>query len=361
MGCSWCSGGGVRHHEPCDVKGTRRLEHKVDVDALERHVELRPRGSRSGRRRCTPTGKGVDRSEVHVVGRSTRPSTVIVQVAVSTRGVTSVGRRRAGPGVVLARRQPSLRPLGSLAEEAARDGHAGSYAVGRKISPSDGRLVAPPDRRPGSRSSTGDTTRLNQRGWLSRPARAPAPASTRLGDETALGASTCTRGRIRSSQAGSHQLRSPSRVIVAGTRIIRTKVASREMAVAIPNPIILITTRRRTEAEEHRDHDRRRRGDQAAGRREPRATHRGRRRCARRPRGCARAGTPRSPSTDRTRGEHQDRQRRRHRHGVVEAEQPPAGAPPEDRGQHAYAASKEKGSSRSPERDHHRPEHHHQQ
>ncbi len=46
-------------------------------------------------------------------------------------------------------------------------------------------------------------------------------------------------GSRRSSQPGSHQLASPISVIVAGTRIIRTIVASMRIAVARPSPIIL--------------------------------------------------------------------------------------------------------------------------
>lgn len=53
--------------------------------------------------------------------------------------------------------------------------------------------------------------------------------------------SMSTTGRMRSSQRGSHQLAAPMRRMVAGTRIIRTTVASRKMAVASPRPSILTT------------------------------------------------------------------------------------------------------------------------
>ena len=48
-------------------------------------------------------------------------------------------------------------------------------------------------------------------------------------------------GSRRSSQAGSHQFQRPSMVIVAGTRTIRTAVASSTIATAIPKPSILTT------------------------------------------------------------------------------------------------------------------------
>ena len=44
---------------------------------------------------------------------------------------------------------------------------------------------------------------------------------------------------MRSSQVGSHQFARPSRLIVAGTRIMRTSVASRSTATASPTPNIL--------------------------------------------------------------------------------------------------------------------------
>src|SRR3954447_21456755 len=52
------------------------------------------------------------------------------------------------------------------------------------------------------------------------------------------GPSTVRRGRIRSSQLGSHQLALPSRAIVAGTSTMRTRVASTRIAVASPSPSI---------------------------------------------------------------------------------------------------------------------------
>ena len=98
---------------------------------------------------------------------------------------------------------------------------------------------------------------------------------------------------VRSRRAG---------VIVAGTRIIRTRVASRKMATAIPNPSILTTTPSSvTKPRKTGHHDRRGGGDHPAGRRRARGPRcRARRRCARSPPGSARAGTPRSPSTGRT-------------------------------------------------------------
>jgi hypothetical protein len=48
-----------------------------------------------------------------------------------------------------------------------------------------------------------------------------------------------TSGSSRSSHPGSHQLRSPSSFIVAGTSTIRTTVASSSTAVANPTPNIL--------------------------------------------------------------------------------------------------------------------------
>ena len=48
-------------------------------------------------------------------------------------------------------------------------------------------------------------------------------------------------GSSRSSQRGSHQFRSPSSSIVAGTSSIRTMVASSRIAVARPVPISLST------------------------------------------------------------------------------------------------------------------------
>ena len=45
-------------------------------------------------------------------------------------------------------------------------------------------------------------------------------------------------GRIRSSHLGSHQLRSPSSSIVAGTSTMRTIVASMSTAIAKPRPNI---------------------------------------------------------------------------------------------------------------------------
>ena len=52
--------------------------------------------------------------------------------------------------------------------------------------------------------------------------------------------SAARRGSSRSSQAGVHQLRSPSRLIVAGTRTSRTTVASSRIATPSPKPSILI-------------------------------------------------------------------------------------------------------------------------
>ena len=111
-----------------------------------------------------------------------------------------------------------------------------------------------------------------------------------------------TVGRARSSQRGIHQFQRPSSVIVAGTRTIRTSVASSAIATAMPTPSCLTTTStslakpRKTAtmiaaaAEMTRPVAR-----EAAHRR-----CRGRRRCPASPRGSARAGTPRSPSTGRT-------------------------------------------------------------
>src|SRR3954468_18532839 len=53
--------------------------------------------------------------------------------------------------------------------------------------------------------------------------------------------STSTCGSSRSSQRGSHQFRSPSSDIVAGTSTSRMTVASRKTATARPSPIILTT------------------------------------------------------------------------------------------------------------------------
>ena len=98
-----------------------------------------------------------------------------------------------------------------------------------------------------------------------RRAGAPAPAARRTGASWSSAPSTCTRGRSRSSQAGSHQFARPSSCITAGTSSIRTTVASMRIAAAMPTPITLRKTRARDERGEHRDHDRRRGGDDPAG------------------------------------------------------------------------------------------------
>src|SRR5207344_2433316 len=69
------------------------------------------------------------------------------------------------------------------------------------------------------------------------------PTSTRspAGSGTSVpGRSMLRRGSTRSSHRGSHQLRSPSSSMVAGTRTSRTSVASMSTATANPRPISLI-------------------------------------------------------------------------------------------------------------------------
>ena len=63
-----------------------------------------------------------------------------------------------------------------------------------------------------------------------------------LGDGIAGSPSTSTWGSSRSSHRGSHQLRSPSSSIVAGTSTMRTTVASTNTAVARPMPASLRNT-----------------------------------------------------------------------------------------------------------------------
>jgi 5'/3'-nucleotidase SurE len=55
-------------------------------------------------------------------------------------------------------------------------------------------------------------------------------------------ASTCTRGRMRSSHFGIHQFQSPSSSIVEGTSTSRTTVASTSTATARPSPMIFSAT-----------------------------------------------------------------------------------------------------------------------
>ena len=77
---------------------------------------------------------------------------------------------------------------------------------------------------------------------------------TGVGDPACRSMSTV--GSRRSSQRGVHQLASPRSVMAAGTRTMRTIVASMKMAVARPRPEHLgrrVVTQ--DEAEEDRDHD----------------------------------------------------------------------------------------------------------
>ncbi len=83
---------------------------------------------------------------------------------------------------------------------------------------------------PGSRVAAGGVARP--------PGRRPQRAGAGIGS----GSSACSSGSARSSQRGSHQLRSPSSCITAGTSTIRTTVASTRMAVANPIPISLRNT-----------------------------------------------------------------------------------------------------------------------
>ena len=74
--------------------------------------------------------------------------------------------------------------------------------------------------------------RCRCRGWVStEPARTVASGRRRR-----------RAGRRRSSHRGSHQLRSPSSSMVAGTSTMRTMVASTKIAVAMPIPISLRNT-----------------------------------------------------------------------------------------------------------------------
>ena len=82
-------------------------------------------------------------------------------------------------------------------------------------------------------------------------------------------------GITRSSQRGSHQLRSPSSCITAGTSTIRTTVASTRTAVASPTPISFSdTSELSAKRAEHRDHDQRGGRDHPRGAGEPRRTAR---------------------------------------------------------------------------------------
>ena len=101
-------------------------------------------------------------------------------------------------------------------------------------------------------------------GWTSHADRR---AGSRLGSGSTTVISARTVGRARSSQAGIHQFQRPSSVIVAGTSTIRTTVASRVMATAMPDAELLDhDVDLDGEAEEDGDHDRRGRGDDPAGR-----------------------------------------------------------------------------------------------
>ena len=82
--------------------------------------------------------------------------------------------------------------------------------------------------------------RLAGRSSGSRSVRRAGLPVTTAGSRSSTSART--RGSRRSSQRGSHQLRSPSIAMVAGTRTIRTSVASSTIATAMPTPSIFTTT-----------------------------------------------------------------------------------------------------------------------
>ena len=148
------------------------------------------------------------------------------------------------------------------------------------------------------------------RAWISgrkrrahgqRPTSTSSRARARRGRRAAArSAGGAAPGR---AQRGSHQLRSPSSSIVAGTRTIRTSVASMSTATASPRPISLSD---RTSATTKLPNTQTMIAAAAVmtlavdptGLRRRRC---GCRRCGRTPHGSPRAGRPRSPSRGRRR------------------------------------------------------------
>ena len=161
-------------------------------------------------------------------------------------------------------------------------------------------------RRPGLRRSPPREDRP-ARPWL-RPRRGaaiarPSPASAAVSGSSCSVPSMLTRGSRRSSHGGIRQVRSPSRCSVAGSSRHRITSASRNTAVArLSAELLDHAVFAEHEREEHADHDRRGGGDDATGQRQPLADRAGAvARHGSSVRGCARRGTPRSPSRGRRR------------------------------------------------------------
>ena len=146
-----------------------------------------------------------------------------------------------------------------------------------------------------------DSRRPRRGGRAPRPDApgAPAPAGR---SSSRSSPSSEIRGSTRSSQAGSVQARSPSRVITAGATTMRTTSTSIRIAAARPEADRLDDhVGVGDEAEEDAGHDHARREDDLADARH--RPHHALRRAARRagtPRGCATGGRRCSPSRART-------------------------------------------------------------
>ena len=140
-----------------------------------------------------------------------------------------------------------------------------------------------------------------RRSMISDP---PHELPARAGGRPSAAVRLASRGSTRSSQRGSHQLRSPSSSIVAGTSTMRTSGGVEQHGDGQPEADQLRCARTSPthEAAEHAHHDRRRSGDHP--RRRGQAVGDGAgccRPCGRTPPDAARAGRPRSPSTGRRR------------------------------------------------------------
>src|SRR5690606_24899445 len=119
----------------------------------------------------------------------------------------------------------------------------GRAAIGRPLE----RIEALLGWRPGAPVPTAVQPRApGRRRWAQAPlapaaSRSAASSTSTRSTTGSAWPSTSRSGRMRSSHRGSHQLRSPSSSMVAGTSSIRTMVASSRIAAARPVPISFIT------------------------------------------------------------------------------------------------------------------------
>ena len=239
---------GARDREPADLQGEGR-------------GPARPRAT------STPIGRAARRARGH------RPD----DRRALLRHRARAARRRAAR-----RRARASTPRSSTCARCARSTSRRSprrsrRPTARSASRRAGRPTASPPSSPPASSTPASTTSTRRSSASAWPrCRCPTPRTSSrppLPGEARIEAAVLqharagalgrrlerARGITRSSQRGSHQLRSPSSCITAGTSTIRTIVASTRIAVARPTPISLRNTSGlERERAEHRDHDQRR-------------------------------------------------------------------------------------------------------